>query len=76
MDPADRSDGDLVRETRAGSHEAYRALVSRYQGHVYGLAYSLAGDWAEAQDIAQETFVRVHLNLDQLREPDRFAPWP
>ncbi len=75
MDPADRSDGDLVRETRAGSHEAYRLLVSRYQGHVYGLAYSLAGDWAEAQDIAQETFVRVHLNLDQLRDPDRFAPW-
>jgi RNA polymerase sigma-70 factor (ECF subfamily) len=75
MDPSERSDADLVRETRAGSHEAYRALVTRYQGHVYGLAYSLVGNWAEAQDLAQETFIRVHSNLDQLRDTARFAPW-
>lgn len=75
MDLEGRSDAELVNETRAGSHDAYRVLVSRYQGHVYGLAYSLVGSWAEAQDVAQETFIRVHGNLDQLRDPARFAPW-
>jgi len=72
---SDRTDGDLVRLTGRGNTEAYGELVSRYQGHVYGLAYSLAGNWDDAQDIAQETFIRAYVNLDQLREPARFAPW-
>ena len=69
------TDGELVQRTRGGDREAYSALVARYQGHVYGLAYSLVGDWAEAQDIAQEAFLRAYLNLDQLRDPSRFAAW-
>ncbi len=72
---SERKDAQLVTVTRNGDHEAYRELVSRYQGHVYGLAYSLVGNWADAQDIAQETFVRAYTNLDQLREPSRFAAW-
>jgi len=71
----DAKDADLVGATRAGHPEAYGTLVSRYQGHVYGLAYSLVNNWADAQDISQETFIRAYVNLDQLKEPDRFAPW-
>ena len=74
-DLTESGDGELVRMTLAGDHDAYRELVGRYQGHVYGLAYSLVGDWAEAQDIAQETFIRTYSNLDQLRSPERFAAW-
>jgi len=72
---AERADAELVGMVRAGEDEAYRVLVARYQGHVYGLAYSLVGDWAQAQDIAQETFIRAYSNLDQLREPAKFAAW-
>ncbi|MBN2209433.1 MAG: sigma-70 family RNA polymerase sigma factor [Candidatus Coatesbacteria bacterium] len=72
---AERSDAELVAKTVSGEQDAYKELVSRYQGHVYGLAYSLVNNWAEAQDIAQETFIRAYLNLDQLREPARFAAW-
>jgi len=72
---SDAADAVLVRRSLSGSHEAYRELVTRYQGHVYGLAYSLVGHWADAQDIAQETFIRAYSNLDQLREPERFAAW-
>jgi len=53
------SDAELIRETRAGQPEAYGELVTRYQGHVYGLAYSMVGRWEEAQDIAQETFLSI-----------------
>lgn len=70
-----RTDAQLVSATRAGDPEAYGELVTRYQGHVYGLAYSLVENWADAQDIAQDTFVRAYVNLDQLREPARFAAW-
>jgi len=74
-DWSESTDDGLVRMTLSGDHEAYRVLVGRYQGHAYGLAYSMVGDWAEAQDIAQETFIRAYSNLDQLRDPGRFAAW-
>jgi RNA polymerase sigma-70 factor (ECF subfamily) len=72
---ADPADAELVTLTRTGDAEAYGALVARYQGHVYGLAYSLVDNWADAQDVAQETFIRAYFNLDQLRDPARFPAW-
>ncbi len=69
------TDAEVVSMTLGGDRDAYRELVARYQGHVYGLAYSLVGNWADAQDIAQETFIRAYVNLDQLRAPARFASW-
>jgi len=74
-DVTDSTDEQLVSLARSGDRDAYGALVARYQGHVYGLAYSLVGRWADAQDIAQETFIRAYLNLEQLREPARFPAW-
>jgi len=70
-----QTDSQLVSLVTGGEKEAYKELVSRYQGHVYGLAYSLVGNWAEAQDIAQETFIRCYTNLDQLRDHGKFAAW-
>ena len=72
---SDSVDAQLVNRTRAGDQQAYKELVSRYQGHVYGLAYSIVGNWADAQDIAQETFIRAYHNLDQLRDAERFPAW-
>ncbi|MBN2208883.1 MAG: sigma-70 family RNA polymerase sigma factor [Candidatus Coatesbacteria bacterium] len=72
---AELQDAELVARTKSGDRDAFKELVSRYQGHVYGLAYSLVGDWTEAQDIAQETFIRAYSNLDQLQEPASFAAW-
>ena len=70
--PDDRELVDLVRN---GDTRAYCELVARYQGHVYGLAFTLVKNWVEAQDIAQETFIRAYMNLDQLRDPAKFAAW-
>jgi len=72
---AQPTDAELVERVRSGDREAYGILVSRYQGHVYGLAYSLVDDWAEAQDIAQDALIRAYLNLEQLQDPARFAAW-
>ena len=69
------TDRELVGMTKEGDRAAFGTLVSRYQGHVYGLAYSLVGNWADAQDIAQETFIRAYVNLGQLRDEARFAAW-
>jgi RNA polymerase sigma factor (sigma-70 family) len=69
------TDAELVQDARAGDPRAFGALVDRYQGQAYALAYSLLGDWAEAQDMAQEAFLRAYRNLDLLADPARFGPW-
>ena len=70
------ADEQLVELTREkGDTAAYGELVTRYQGRVYGLAYSWVGDWAEAEDMTQEAFLCAYMNLDQLRDPAKFASW-
>jgi RNA polymerase sigma-70 factor (ECF subfamily) len=47
----------------------YEAIVQRYAGHVYNVAYRMAGNEADARDLAQETFLRVYRALRRV-EPD------
>jgi RNA polymerase sigma-70 factor, ECF subfamily len=68
-------DAELVALTLGGDPRAFGVLVARYQGSVHGLAYGIVASWSEAEDLAQTAFLRAYLQLAQLREPDRFAPW-
>lgn len=72
------ADGDsqaLARAARGGDLDAFEALVRRYQRRVYALAYQHLRDPDEAQDLAQEIFVRLYRNLARF-DPERpFEPW-
>jgi RNA polymerase sigma-70 factor (ECF subfamily) len=74
--PGDSSGADvLARAARGGDLDAFEALVRRYQRRVYALAYQHLHDPDEAQDLAQEVFVRLFRNLERY-DPDRpFEPW-
>jgi len=64
---------EMVRER--GDIAAYGQLIMRYQGHAQGLAYSILGDWTEAQDMAQDAFIRAYVNLHTLEKPEKFPAW-
>ncbi|MBI2425235.1 MAG: sigma-70 family RNA polymerase sigma factor [Candidatus Hydrogenedentes bacterium] len=68
-------DGPLIAQTLSGSTEAYATLVERYQAPLFALAWTRVGDWHEAQDLTQETFLRAYRALPTLRNPDAFGPW-
>jgi RNA polymerase sigma-70 factor (ECF subfamily) len=68
-------DIDLVQRTLAGDNNAFGDLVRRYQGLVYGLAYHRVGSFADAEDVAQEAFVKAFRSLHQLEQPGHFAAW-
>lgn len=68
-------DAELVAQVLRGDPEAYTQLVERYRDAIYGLAYHYVGDFEEARDLAQETFIKAYLHLPQLREPGKFGPW-
>jgi RNA polymerase sigma-70 factor (ECF subfamily) len=69
------SDIELVEGARAGDRESYRLLVERYQTLVYTIALRMVRDRTEAEDIAQEVFLKVYRSLDQFREEASFKTW-
>ena len=64
-----------VERAIAGDHTAFANLVAAYQGPVFNLAYRMLGNGGDAEDAAQETFLRAYDRLASY-EPDRkFSSW-
>lgn len=70
-----KNDAELVILARTGNREAYGELIRRYQHSIWGLERLLLNDGFEAEDMAQEAFLRAWLNLDLPSDPAKFAPW-
>jgi len=69
------SDEQLIRATLGGDMAAFGKIVERYWNMVVGLAISKIGEPAEAEDIAQESFMKAYSQLYSLQQPSRFAGW-
>jgi RNA polymerase sigma-70 factor (ECF subfamily) len=65
----------LVRLCLTGDQSAMLALVERFRGQVFGLCYRMLGQRQDAEDAAQETFVRVLKNLHRWDPARAFEPW-
>jgi RNA polymerase sigma-70 factor (ECF subfamily) len=70
-----RPDLDLINEVRNGNRQAFTDLMRRYQQRVYWTARRIVGDHEEADDIAQETFVKAYLALGDFRGDSSFFTW-
>jgi RNA polymerase sigma-70 factor, ECF subfamily len=65
----------LISRARDGDQDAFRQLVERYQGAVYNLAYRMLGDPGDAEDAAQEIFVRIYRQLGRYDPARKFSTW-
>jgi RNA polymerase sigma-70 factor (ECF subfamily) len=64
-----------IRQAVAGDREAFTHLVEAYQIPVYNLAYRMLGDAREAEDAAQETFLRAYTRLTTYQTDKKFSSW-
>jgi RNA polymerase sigma-70 factor (ECF subfamily) len=69
------SDAGLVARAQGGDLAAFEQLVRRHQRYVFNLAYRVLGDYVEAEDVAQEAFVRAWRGLTGFRGQARFTTW-
>jgi RNA polymerase sigma-70 factor, ECF subfamily len=69
------TDPDLIVLARKGSEKAYRELLGRYQRPVFSLVYRMVRDRELAEDIAQETFVKVFNHLGNYNPKYKFSSW-
>jgi RNA polymerase sigma factor (sigma-70 family) len=65
----------LVQRARAGDTRAYEELVRTYQGIAFRTAYLVSGSAEDAQDAAQEAFVKAFRALGRFRRGSPFRPW-
>jgi RNA polymerase sigma-70 factor (ECF subfamily) len=65
----------LVARAQAGDVRAFEALVRRYERWVFTLTLRMLGDRAEAEDLAQEVFLKAYRGLAGFRGDSRFSTW-
>lgn len=69
------SDKKLIQAVFAGEKAAYEKLYDRYAPLVRAVCYDMTGNLADAQDLAQDVFMRAYDKLSHLRDPARFGKW-
>lgn len=75
LDP-DTPDGRLVKLLRdEGNIMAFEMMMNRYKGPIFGFILRQVGDRAKAEDLFQETFLRVFNRIDSCKKPDSLKPW-
>jgi RNA polymerase sigma factor (sigma-70 family) len=70
-----RDEGELVERARRGDARAYEEIVQAYQGIAFRTAYLITGNAADAEDAAQDGFVKAYYALGRFRRGAPLRPW-
>lgn len=70
-----REDAILIRAFQGGDKAVFDELVLKHQHKLFNLCYRLSGDYQEANDVAQETFMKVYESLKRFRFESAFSTW-
>ena len=69
------ADTDLISRAAGGDPSAFQAIVERHRSMVYRVAYQFAGNHHDAEDIAQDVFIKVYRSLDRFRQDAQLTSW-
>ena len=69
------ADADLIARAAGGDVSAFQILVERHRSMVYRIAYQFAGNHHDAEDIAQDVFIKVYRSLDRFRYDAQLTSW-
>ena len=66
---------ELVKSSKRGDVKAFETLIESYQKKVYNIALKMMGNPEDANDLAQESFIRVFKSIDKFKEQSSFSTW-
>jgi RNA polymerase sigma-70 factor (ECF subfamily) len=75
LDLANLPDADVVALAQKGREPAYRELIRRYERPVFSLVYRMVRDRELAEDLTQDTFVKVLSHIEKYRSEFKFSSW-
>jgi len=70
-----RDEAAVVAEAKAGSYAAFEELMNRYERRIYRLGLNITGSHEDAEDVLQETFLKVFEHIADFREDSGFYTW-
>jgi len=71
----DTDDAAVVARCLAGEHNAYEAIVTRYQMGLFNVALRMLGNYEDARDATQTAFIKAYEHLDSFNPEQRFFNW-
>ncbi len=75
MDYSHLTDEELVAAYLSGDNQAFANLVNRYLKPVYNFIYRFCGNQFEAEDIAEESFIKLWRHIKKFRQGEKFKTW-
>ena len=69
------ADAELIARAAEGDSSAFQLLVEQHRSMVYRVAYQFAGNHYDAEDIAQDVFIKVYRSLSRFRQDSQFTSW-
>ncbi|MBU8923439.1 MAG: sigma-70 family RNA polymerase sigma factor [Bacteroidales bacterium] len=69
------TDEDLILKVQEGQNQAFDILVGRYKNRLYAYLFRLLGNESEAEEFAQEAFVRAYMHADKYKPIAKFSTW-
>ena len=69
------SDDTLIDLFLEGNEEAFEELIDKYQGHVFRMSMGILGDYHDAQECAQDIFVKLYFQLNNFKRKSAFSTW-
>lgn len=69
------SDSEIINQVLGGNQQAYAQLVSRYQDYVFTLALRMIKNREDAEEVAQDVFIKAYKNLSNFRGESKFSTW-
>ena len=75
MEKNNLTDEQLMKMFQEGDEHAYNQLVIKYKDRILNYIINFVGDYASAQDLAQDTFLKVYIKKKSYREIAKFSTW-
>jgi RNA polymerase sigma-70 factor, ECF subfamily len=70
-----QQENETIQSVLNGDQEKFALFVDKYKGPVYNLVYRLTGSRHDAEDLAQETFIKAYKSLNNFKTKKKFFPW-
>ena len=70
-----KQENETIKSVLNGDRDKFALFVDKYKGPVYNLVYRLTGSRHDAEDLAQETFIKAYKSLNSFKTKKKFFPW-